>query len=422
MRNYKLSNYNYYRHGIRFIYIYNTKSGLLCKLSKNEYNKLKKNKLNDIEELGKLIDAGFLVYENVNELNELEELFNQSRYSKEEISITFAPTLNCNFNCAYCYEQKSLDQMKKDNFLQLLKFLKKTITEETKVVNFSWFGGEPMLSKSLMIKFIDSFKEFCDNLNIKLQIYVITNGYILDQEIIDFYVKYLNNLDICITIDGVGKQHDKKRPLSPCHPSFDKIISNIKTLNANAIYPTIRINIDKSNKSDPKQLVKFLIKNGIMTKKIYLGHIRILTNNCKIKPRDCLSTKKYAKIYANFKRFLFSKKLSTNNYCFEGPKKYFCKANNFNSFVIDPNLNFYRCENLLGSNKHTLENSFIKNSANIYDNWTAFKIDKCKKCILLPSCYGGCAHMYFVSNNSIQCPYYKYTFKQDVKLLVKQFN
>ena len=120
MRNYKLSNYNYYRHGIRFIYIYNTKSGLLCKLSKNEYNKLKKNKLNDIEELGKLIDAGFLVYENVNELNELEELFNQSRYSKEEISITFAPTLNCNFNCAYCYEQKSLDQMKKDNFWQKL--------------------------------------------------------------------------------------------------------------------------------------------------------------------------------------------------------------------------------------------------------------------------------------------------------------
>lgn len=422
MERYKFSRFNYYYKRINHIYIYNTKTGFICKLSKKDYLSLKHNELNNDSDLSRLVAAGFLVPVSINELDQLEKNYYKNRCSKEEISITLAPTLNCNFYCAYCYEQKNMAQMQHDDYLHLLNFFKQKITKETKTVNFSWFGGEPMLSKNMMINFINAFKKFCDDLEIKLNIYVITNGYILSRDILDFYSNYLDHLDVCITIDGIERQHNIKRPLAPNKPSFNKIISNIKILNANHIYPTIRINIDKNNISAPKKLVHFLLKNNIKTKRIYLGHIRILTNNCKIKPSNCLSMKKYAKIYAKFKKFLFKKGLSLNNYCFEGPKTLYCKANNFNSFVIDPECNCYRCENLLGSNQHSLKKCFTKNENNIYDNWSPFKIDKCKQCILLPCCYGSCAHMYFNSDNAIQCPYFKYTFKKDIKLLIKQFN
>ena len=420
MELYKLSRYNYYLKKIRYMYIFNTKSGQICKLKHKEFNFLKQNLFKDEDALFALRNSGFVVDENVDELKEIEKEYLSNRYSKKEISITIAPTLKCNFGCVYCYENKNATSFNEKDYVHLINFLKQNITHETRVINFSWFGGEPMLCKNQMIKFISELEEFCLINNIALNIFVITNGYILDETIMDFYKKHLNNLEICITLDGLKKEHDIKRPLIDKSPTFDKIVSNIKLLNKNNIYPTIRINIDKKNKKTPKKLVKYLIKNNIKPKKIYLGHIQSLTDNCHLNLKDCLTTKEFAKTYISFKKFLFKNKLSVTEYCYEGPKKYFCKANNYNSFVIDPTMNFYRCENLLGGKKYELPNAFSKNQ-NIYDDWSPFIFKECRDCKLLPSCFGGCCHMYF-QTNSIQCPFFKFTLKNDIKLITKYFN
>ena len=104
----------------------------------------------------------------------------------------------------------------------------------------------------------------------------------------------------------------------------------------------------------------------------------------------------------------------------KAPKIIFVK-HNYNSFVIDPEMHFYRCENLLGGEKDILSDGFIKNS-NKYDDWSPFSFQECRDCIMLPSCFGGCCHMYFQTKNTIQCPFFKYTFKKDVKRLTRTIN
>ena len=53
-----------------------------------------------------MLASGFLVDASVDETKLLELDYYSSIYNKEQLMITILPTLDCNFDCFYCFENK----------------------------------------------------------------------------------------------------------------------------------------------------------------------------------------------------------------------------------------------------------------------------------------------------------------------------
>lgn len=73
------------------------------------------------------------------------------------VSYVIAPTLNCNYNCVYCFENKENRKLRM-NFNtaeDILSFIIKQIESNKliKSIKITWFGGEPLLSYDLILEF-----------------------------------------------------------------------------------------------------------------------------------------------------------------------------------------------------------------------------------------------------------------------------
>lgn len=92
-----------------------------------------------------LIRNGFLIDENINELNLLNYLYAENYFINDYINLGLVPTFGCNFDCSYCFEKVS--KKIKEN-IEYFAILKKYFDLELKLKKFiqlSIFGGEPLL-------------------------------------------------------------------------------------------------------------------------------------------------------------------------------------------------------------------------------------------------------------------------------------
>ncbi len=91
--------------------------------------------------------GGFILENDINELELLKLVRLQGQYNSSSLGLTLAPTLGCNFNCVYCYEEdhnnftKMSDEVQ-DSILKLIKGKGKALNS----LNITWYGGEPLLA------------------------------------------------------------------------------------------------------------------------------------------------------------------------------------------------------------------------------------------------------------------------------------
>lgn len=89
----------------------NANMGGIAFWEKDKYEELQAYDEGKIKQLDtdfehELVKGNFLVEDDADELKLLEHRLNRSRYASGVLGLTIAPTLNCNFRCAYCYEKK----------------------------------------------------------------------------------------------------------------------------------------------------------------------------------------------------------------------------------------------------------------------------------------------------------------------------
>ena len=109
---------------------------------------------------------------------------------------------DCNFNCKYClqdnghfHQRKNIEKPKLSE--KLLQFLDNYSYEHTKVM---LWGGEPLL-------YIDSIKELLERYKNKFDWGVITNGILLNKDIIKLFDKY----KVTLTVSHDGEVTKKTR-------------------------------------------------------------------------------------------------------------------------------------------------------------------------------------------------------------------
>ena len=384
------SKYNYlFQEGDAF-YVYNSMSNSFAELDAATYRLLvQKSKdatveVEDAELLSVLRRMKVLVESDKEAFLRLKYKFMLRRFANSQLSLTINPTLDYNFACPYCFEGKHpqvymTDQVEED----IVKFVRRH--EEAKALTVTWFGGEPLLAFNRMLSLTEKFLK----LDMVYEAGMVTNGYLLTDRV----VSSLSNLrikSIQVTLDGLREVHDGRRCLKNGHPTFDRIIDNIKRTHAVCpdIKLNVRVNIDRTNENDFLELYDLFQKDefeGIHLTPAFVDDIENV-NKCVL---DSEEQSTYINALLRKHGIVFER--------FYPELRHECFVRNPNSVVIGPEGELYKCWNDVGKKDRLYGylDGRITNEPLLFRYLAAsdpFDDQQCRECLLLPICGGGCPY------------------------------
>jgi len=145
--------------------------------------------------------------------------------TNDTLSLIIFPTEQCNFRCFYCYESFELGRMSPKTVEAILKLVKKRAST-LKQLNISWFGGEPLMAKDIVLYLSKEFKKLSKKFNFIYNGSMTTNAYYLTDKLLKTLVDLgINTYQI--TLDGSKEFHDKIRIMKNRKGSFDTIWNNL---------------------------------------------------------------------------------------------------------------------------------------------------------------------------------------------------
>lgn len=369
----------------------------------------------------KLESNNYLVKDDVDEKQMIESLFVQRRFSSKVYQLTLNTSLDCNLCCWYCYETHA----KKTNMsLELVKNILlhleiKSQADPFKILELSFFGGEPLLNYKAIKALLEGVKMLSERFDFDIHLTFVTNGTLINQK----YVELLKEFKVRfqITIDGNKDTHNNTRKYKSKllgTDSYGRIMDNLKLLNEQEaeFYFIVRVNYETDTLKSISKLMadlEFLDK-----RRTALSLHRVWQHKATEEDSALLID---AINYINSMGFVVSTfPLATN---LEN-----CYADNYNQAIINYDGNVYKCT----ARDFSSEQPFGKlNSLGLIE-WNApllldrLALDipqKCKDCLLLPSCTGICSQKKVEAkdNEQIPCPFEDLISKEDVILLnIKQ--
>lgn len=215
------------------------------------------------------INSGFFVSDFANfSLKELK-VEDIDFFFSHSPQIVFELTEVCNMRCEYCvygehYITKNrnksiLDEITIKRFLTL--FIEKTDKRlrNYKKLRVDFYGGEPLLRFDTIRSVVEySFKKDYTDI---IEWGMTTNATLLNQEIIDFLIKY--KFKIVISLDG-DIYNNSYRKLKNGQSSFEKVIENINLIRQTSLEyfkKNVRFNSVLHNKNSVTEIYNFFQKN-----------------------------------------------------------------------------------------------------------------------------------------------------------------
>lgn len=140
------------------------------------------------------------------------------------------PTEKCNLRCTYCYEDFKIGRMSETTQRGVELYLEQRVPQLTSL-RFSWFGGEPLVAKDIVLRLSRFANALCDRYGVEFLGGLTTNAYHLDLETFKQLLACGQDF-FQITLDGWREKHDQVRRFANGRGSFDRIWSNLIGLKA----------------------------------------------------------------------------------------------------------------------------------------------------------------------------------------------
>lgn len=405
--------------------VHNLASGSECILDKAERLILDSCKISKDtgEFLKQLYEMGIIVNSKVDEKAclELERKISMYSFSTEEVGYVIAPTMDCNAHCFYCYENETRKSCYMDSKTEeaLIKYIKEMALGKKKLF-VSWFGGEPLLCKDLLLRVSKSLTDFSVNNNIEYYSEMTTNGYYLN-EIVD-EIHSLELSDIQVSIDGFKDDYEKRKEYINKN-SWEKVVDNIYKISNLGIHITLRFNFDKRNIASIKKAVSFFIKNEKWNDNISIYFYPLEPNgkSCQFLYKES----EYEEIMADLYTHLYAEGYYKNkSYALDFHKLSLpCYGATLGTVAIDYKGLIYQCQHLLCREEFAIGNVFdgiviTESISNWYDGTVK---DECQKCDVLPLCQGGCVTKPKLGQENYVCHMMKYRLQIQEKLKVQNY-
>jgi len=265
-------------------------------------------------------------------------------------------------------------------------------------VRVTWFGGEPLLAKRVIQRLTESLADVCRKWRAGYSADLITNGYFLDQEVID-NIEYWALRSVHVTLGGDREHHDALRRQRRGRGSFDRIVENIERFSAASHHCSlvIRVNLTDDNYAGIFELLKQFGPSVRRRSLIYFLWVwPNEASGCVEFAAEGRTTDSYRRLDALYQAANDSG-WHTGNPALQFFDRH-CAADSPNHFSIDPFGNLYVCTHTydaaeaVGSVFRT-GTGLNENQVDSYDSWYAanpFGDLECRACKLLPTCWGGC--------------------------------
>jgi uncharacterized protein len=431
---YKASLYNFiFKKGKGYL-VFNTLSKTIAYLSKEVVKALQEGDFESLETevIRELEENNLIVPNEVDELAVVKTLFWRSKFTGNTLGVTVLPTYDCNMACPYCYEGDSRPSTNMSKALSL-KVCDWIINQleggKYTALSISFYGGEPLLRPDIIFLISETLKAKCNEMAINFSLDIITNGVLLSEDIIN-ELKEFNWHSVQITLDGPPNVHDKRRVLKNGEGSFCIIIDNIKKLLALApdTRLNIRINIDKGNAQHIDQLLNILENEGISQKALIgVSRIFLTDSNKNYYSKNALPDKIVDRIQLDFLEKCRQENLF-HSLVPIGAGPTYCGAASAHSWVIAPDGKLYKCLEFIEGDQFCMGS--ILEGINIYRHLQWLSIDpfeskKCRECLFLPCCGGGCVARAYYETRDIServCPWSKLLFRAMIEHRVEVFH
>ncbi|WP_029517967.1 radical SAM/SPASM domain-containing protein [Paenibacillus polymyxa] len=440
----KPSNYNLLINDKDEDYYLNTYTGSTLRLTKRASKDLLYiiNKIEKYDDIGLefqlivelLLEHGFVLPYESDELTLVFNTFNERRKNKSALSLLITPTLKCNMKCFYCYQDRNnQSNLNKHDISSIVSFAAEKL-EQSNRLRVTWFGGEPLFDKGFLFECSNALIELAKNRYIDYSATIVSNAYLLDTETLLNLVKHKVK-NIQVTLDGSQVFHDKVRrhlnvATNKREASFEKIINNIN-LASNYLDITVRVNVSIINMTSIENLINELAKANLQSKikNIYFHPIynyNTINSNSNYKPTEGthLTIQQFAKLEVEWLRQAYNKGFKINF-----PLKSGCSALQENSFIIESNGEVKKCNNDIGKSGTaftTIYTTELISKFNI-DNWKNYHpetITECRNCMFLPVCFSNCPHrnMNSAERKPDKCPSFKYNWREVLPFVLNQMS
>lgn len=370
-------------------YLYNTFSLALAEVESDVVRSLENDGVIDDELAKSLYEAGFLIEDDEDELEELIIKNRLSRFSGKVLGLVIAPTLSCNLNCIYCFEEKKNINMQVEIINKIEEFVRKKICDERiSEVNITWYGGEPLLCYDTIREISERIQKMCVEYDIKYTASIITNGLLLNKEMAHEMKNKLGIQTAQITVDGTKEVHESRRCSRDGKETFKALLKNIDEC-ADIIDINLRINVDKENHDNIICLLDELVSSYKWLDKVSINFARVKGNRGVEYTQE-----EFADVEFEFGNYLFSKgirNLDDYEVCRSDSA---CASVGLNYYVVDPEGYLYTCWNDIGIKELSI-GSFdnIDEYNSNYRKWLLQDYsEECKQCVYLPLCQGGCPY------------------------------
>lgn len=420
------------------VLLYSTFSTSIVELEMSLYSEIFTNGIYEKhpDEVAALHDMGFLIDDDYDELSFLESLRVQTLQSNTSAPTYYivCPTTGCNARCYYCFEQGAVQKrMDSKTAAAVAKYIVEHHDPEHLVIQ--WFGGEPLLEPGTISYIADYLHEH----GVQFDSKIITNGYLLNDDVIKQATTTWNVKIIQITIDALGDEYNKiKDYVYPSGNPFEEVMSNIEKCLEAEVNIRIRINFNPLEYDKAVTTVDYLKERFGQDPNFFVYLAPIDSTDIPSITGEFEQQKKHPLIelldaekdFCSFGNY--DSQVSSDSEYDAILRKYYltpiptsCYGGCESSLTIDSMGNIFNCHRLLGNEQYAsgnvftgrIENEISKHYANPY-------IDDadCNSCNLLPICQGGCKHRAFKYGKNRACTSVKGAVKELIKRVAEEIN
>ena len=131
----------------------------------------------------------YIIQDRAVEKATLLYLMNQHRYGNTTLNLRLYTTYQCNFACTYCYESQAGKlgggHMTDETADSVIEWVRSYI-EGRGIRDICWtfYGGEPLLNMDQTVRLGYGLKEVCEQNSLGYSTRIVTNGSLLNSEII----------------------------------------------------------------------------------------------------------------------------------------------------------------------------------------------------------------------------------------------
>jgi uncharacterized protein len=164
-----------------------------------------------------------------NVVSEPNDLFEEELVSwvrNDSLHLILLPTERCNFRCTYCYEDFSIGRMSAETIRGVKRLIERRL-ETLESLSISWFGGEPLLARSIVEDISDHVVQLAaERTELTYEGDMTTNGFLLDAAAVERFAQLRIRL-FQISLDGPEPLHNRTRVRGNGKGSFHQIWHNL---------------------------------------------------------------------------------------------------------------------------------------------------------------------------------------------------